>query len=111
MSRKVLRKRSWNYKITLSSPDIRRGVTEVMASDPIHPLPKEEQHSADEKNAQHIEISQIDLKLGSGSEEWKELKPKLNLQMALAFVVSVSLKDSAARGRSASRSLGSRNIC
>ena len=64
-----------------------------MASDPIDHISKEESPSGDEKNAEHVEISQDDPKLesGSSSEEWHKPKPKLNLQMALAFVVSLSL--------------------
>lgn len=57
-----------------------------MTSDPIHPVAKEEDTSENEKNTEHVEISQHDEK--SPSVQWREPKPKLNLQMALAFVVS-----------------------
>jgi hypothetical protein len=45
---------------------------------------------ADEKISQvHIEAVTDSQGTGTPSEEWQEQKPKLNLQMALAFIVSL----------------------
>jgi hypothetical protein len=62
-----------------------------MTSDPIHSAEKTSYPSPDEKNIEHVDMSPDDPKSGidSPSEEWQEPKPKLNLQMALAFVVGV----------------------
>jgi hypothetical protein len=62
-----------------------------MTSDPIHPAEKTSYPSPDEKNIEHIEMSPEDPKsrVDSPSEEWQESKLRLNLQMALAFVVGL----------------------
>ena len=62
-------------------------------SNPIHLVEKDSHPSPDEKNTEHIETSPNDpgWRIESPSEEWQEPTAKLNLQMALAFLVSASL--------------------
>jgi hypothetical protein len=59
-----------------------------MARDNIHSSSGSSDEIEEKVTKQHVEVSS-DSKTGrAASEEWQELKPKLNLQIALAFLVS-----------------------
>jgi len=63
-----------------------------MAQDSIDPASKARDMMEEEITKEHVEICSSSQNERAMSEDWQEPKPKLNLQIALAFIVRSNLQ-------------------